>query len=290
MRGAMLRIKFPKLVSYNKFPWTILSMDSPDVHKHVARHYAKVLTLAAINTVPNLLQDFHPEVPEHKWPSLLPSLLYVLPRVDSELQDPMEYGPFGWQPQRVTDTTALQHYGILSASVGRLKHVIMYKSPDLRLLCNAVTIQAGSKQLTVIAGSTLSQLFTTSSATTSTQSSSSNKKQEHHSSRSVVIDEPMPDFTIFHFFRPNRPPAELSRPFIKYYTTHCSSTVQELETYEQPTSWTPVLEAPPRSKGIRATHPKFKPPTSYLLGLPERHAIIPGDCFGSRALMWGYYF
>lgn len=36
--------------------------------------------------------------------------------------------------------------------------------------------------------------------------------------------------------------------------------------------------------------PPYRPPSCYLMGLAERLAVRPGDCFGRRSLMWGHWF
>lgn len=79
------------------------------------------------------------------------------------------------------------------------------------------------------------------------------------------------------------------------------------------TDWEPVLQPPNRTfsspdspvlltghaqEGSLQRHkrprksymPEYKPPTSYLMGLAERLAVRPGDCFGRRSLMWGHWY
>lgn len=77
--------------------------------------------------------------------------------------------------------------------------------------------------------------------------------------------------------------------------------------------WEPVLQPPNRSlsspqspvlatgnevegnlhrqkRPQKSYMPEYRPPTSYLMGLAERLAVRPGDCFGRRSLMWGHWY
>ena len=255
-------IKYPYVVSYNKFPWMVLTAGTPAVHEHAAQHYEQVLSLAAAVEVPQLVNKFHPEIPPEKQTRLLPGLLYVLPRAQSG-GEAKELAPLGWDNyKKVGDTAALQHYGAVQRTIGDIAEVHMFESPDLRLVCNAVTFK-NCARTSVAERSSLAAL-----------------RGE---------DGDIKDFTLFHFFRPNRPPAEMSRQLQKYYVhAPCGPDV---ERFLNPAGWTPRLDAPQRGAAAVVSAPaKFVPPQSYVMGLAERLAVVPGSCFGRRGLMWGTWF
>ena len=135
------------------------------------------------------------------------------------------------------------------------------------------------------------------------------------SSKAVTL----PDFTLYHYFRPNRAPEEMTRPFEKYYRypvetstapTVAAATESRLNglytkvnlsvfgAADGKGSWTPVFDTAverskkiPNSAAATLTPPApFRPPTSYLPPLFDRLAIAPGGCFGRRDHQWGTYF
>lgn len=280
--SLLTRYKYPGLVSYNKLTWKMLAADAPEVHETAAPHYAQMLSLAATTDLPHILNDFHLDIPEEQWLSALPSSLYILPGVASAMgNDPKEFGPYGWPFQHVTDSTALQYYAPVEAAVGAsISDVITYKSPDLRIICNAVVFRPGAK-VGYSPNSTFDRV-----------------------AKAAGADAPLPDFVLFHFFRPNRPTAELSFPLRKYFrhplalpsaaTSSSSSSAaaaSPVDIFGLNSKWEPLLDQPATQKRAPLSAPKaFRPPTSYLPGLYERLAIKPGDAFGKRSLMWGSYF
>lgn len=94
------------------------------------------------------------------------------------------------------------------------------------------------------------------------------------------------------------------------FSTVCDGSGETLGCVEElPLNWEPVLQPPMRTlpsgylpgsgeqngsnrfqRPWESLMPKYTPPTSYLMGLAERLAVRPGDCFGRRSLMWGHWF
>ncbi|CCD14670.1 unnamed protein product [Trypanosoma congolense IL3000] len=253
--------KFPALVSYNKLPWEVIHHETPQFHMHVAPHYEQVLTLSAKAHVPHIVSDKHVEVPEGHRLRLLPGLLYVM-NGDSM--------PTGFSVNRVLDPTALQYYGGLSSKIARVDAVRMLVSEDLRLLCNCVTFRSPA-HLTIAPHAALASVQSLSTAT---------------ASGGGAIDG---CFTLYHFARPNRPPRELQLE--KYYVhAPCAALLSEFSSSNSGNnSWEPRLQSPRRTARVTAL-PAYRPPQSYLMGLAERLAVVPGSCFGRRSLMWGHWF
>lgn len=244
--------KYPALVSYNKLPWEILNHETPGFHMHVAPHYEQIFSLAASTQMPHLVSKKHVEVaPEHRQ-RLLPGMLYIL---DGDGL------PGGFTASRVLDPTALQYYGRLEAAVAPVRAVRMLISEDLRLICNSVTF-FGSLRLPVAPHAALASLDSVSQGGGAF-------------------------FTLFHYVRPNRPPSELQLE--KYYLHVPQATSLAEFAATSGADWRPRLQAPRRDK--RVTPPVvYKPPQSYLMGLAERLAVVPGSSFGRRSLMWGHWF
>ena len=309
--------KYPALVSYNKVPWLMLAADSPQLHKLVTGHYAQLLKLASLAPVPHLLVDGHPDhISASRHLYTLPSTIYIVPGVggsssSTSADGSNPFAPFGWAGKAVEDSVAMQYYAQLEGSATttnsalKVRSVVVFKSDDLRLICNAVSFEGGSK-IVANSNSTLAQMAAGTSNVTGASGSS------------LVT---LPDFTLYHYFRPNRAPQEMTRPFEKFYRfpaeTQTAATVADsvdskvngmftkvnLSVFtsggggEKP-AWSPVFETPvERSKkipnspaGTLTPFARFTPPTSYLPPLPERLAISPGGCFGRRDHQWGTYF
>ncbi|EKF27374.1 hypothetical protein MOQ_008903 [Trypanosoma cruzi marinkellei] len=244
--------KYPALVSYNKLPWEILNHETPEFHRHVAPHYEQIMTLAASTHVPHIVGAKHLEMPPEHRLRLLPGMFYMLDG------DPI---PEGFTANRVLDPTALQYYGRLESLVAPVQAVRMLISDDLRLICNTVTFQ-GPLRLPVASYASLASL-------------------------EAVKNKANASFTLFHFVRPNRPPSELQ---LEKYYIHAPRAMSLAEfTSTSNTHWEPKLQAPKRSKRVTPL-PAYRPPQSYLMGLAERLAVVPGSSFGRRSLMWGHWF
>ncbi|EPY39570.1 hypothetical protein AGDE_04358 [Angomonas deanei] len=103
-----------------------------------------------------------------------------------------------------------------------------------------------------------------------------------------VGNNPSDGFCLYHYFRPNRPVNELTRPLDRFYVHRPTSSVLDDLLSQQ---WTPKLNPPTRDKSKKVSPlPAYNPPQSYLMGLAERLAVIPGNSFGRRSLMWGHWF
>ncbi|KAG8342068.1 hypothetical protein ERJ75_001458500 [Trypanosoma vivax] len=261
--------KYPALVSYNKLPWELLNHETPQFHMHVAPHYEQIFTLAALTQVPHMVVHRHVEVPAEHRLRLLPGMLYLMDGDNI---------PQGFTPSRVLDPTALQYYGGLHAKVAQVTGVRMLLSEDLRLICNAVTLR-GPTRLPVAPHGALALLR---NATASSESGGGGCGDDAMEKDRL--------FTLYHYARPNRPPSELQLD--KFYI-HAPVTIglDEFTSSRNKTGnvWEPRLQAPKRTRGVTPL-PAYRPPQSYLMGLAERLAVVPGSCFGRRSLMWGHWF
>lgn len=248
--------KYPALVSYHRLPWEQVAANSYKLHEHVSFHYTQLMTLAASTAVPQLVLSEHIPIPADMQLRLLPGSVYILPNN----ADGTSASPPTWTHKRVVDdSTSTQYYGQLSTTVAPVKEVSTYVSPDLRLYCNAVSF-AGRLVVPVAPRAALEE-----------------------------IAKDGRGFTLFHFYRPNRPPTELTQPLMKYYKHVPQASA--LESFMNKGSWTPRLDAPRRSATARVTPMKpFVPPQSYLMGLAERKGLQPGASIGRRSLMWGHWF
>lgn len=250
-KNFRLSLKYPSLVSYNKLPWEVINHETPALHMHLAPQYEQVLTLAATTNVPHLAQQAHPKVAEAQRLQVLPGMLYV---------SAGEALPSGFTAHDVTDPTVLQYYGTLSHTIAPVRRVRMLTSDDLRLLCIAVTFE--DTLLSSVRAASLAQVGTGGKS----------------------------PFTLYHYFRPNRPVSELTRPLERYFQHR--PRLAMLSAYMGGEQWTPRLNAPKRTGSKKTAMPMapYNPPQSYLMGLAERLAVIPGSSFGRRGLMWGTWF
>lgn len=241
-------LKYPSLVSYNKLPWEIVNHETTVVHMHLAPQYEQLMTLAASTRVPHLVAKQHPAVPEAMQLHRLPGTVYL--RAEDTT-------PAGFTAHDVADPLAMQYYGTLNHAIASVKRVRMMTSDDLRLLCLAITFEG--TYLHTTADSSLAE-----------------------------VCSPENLFTLYHYFRPNRPVSELTRPLEKFYLHRPQTTM--MEAFAEGKHWEPRLHAPRRKQPKVTPMAKYRPPQSYLMGLAERMAVIPGSCFGRRSLMWGHWF
>lgn len=264
LRNFRLAIKYPALVSYNKLPWETLAPDSPSLHRHVAPFYTHVMQLAASAFIPRLVLGSHIETESSRRMQLLPGKLYLL-RGDE--------APRGFTPHLVQEPESLQHYGPLVSAVGSLASVKLHTSDDLQLLC---------LQLTFTSPLSIAHQPGSSIATAGALKGTESPGEE-------------PPWSLYHFFRPNRSPTEVTQPLERLlrhtlYTAPIICSSSATSSPQQEADWVPVLQAPARCKSTKATMAPYRPPQSYLMGLAERLAVRPGNCFGRRSLMWGHWF
>ncbi|CUF99740.1 unnamed protein product [Bodo saltans] len=250
--------RFPSVVSYNRLPWEQLAAHSNQVHAAVSPHYDQILSLASQRKLPQLVKEEHIQIPELHQLRLLPGTVYIMKHSEGGHAQPIP----NWEKKLVTDSHATQYYG----SVGLLHHlnvaeIATFVSPDLRIYCNAVTVTPSGRQ------------------------AASDAPLKSSSIGEIGVDG---GFTIFQYYRPNRPAAEIVKPLMAFYRhVPTLSVVNDFAGK----SWTPRLDAPVRSPTAKVTPNKpFVPPQSYLYGLAERRAVIPGDSYGRRSLMWGNWF
>ncbi|EPY19495.1 hypothetical protein STCU_09425 [Strigomonas culicis] len=222
---------------------------------HVAPYYEQIISLAATTAVPHLAHAKHQTVAEAQRLRALPGTLYLM---KGGAQTPP-----GFTAHDVADSVALQYYGGLSGTVAPVAHVRLMVSDDLRLLCLAVTCAGAYRS--VAPRSTLQQV-------------------------GAAAERGDTTFTLYHYFRPNRPATELTRPLDKYYVHRPRANV--LDAFASGSGWVPQLAVPTREKARAQLTPlpPYRPPQSYLMGLAERLAVIPGNSFGRRSNMWGHWF
>ncbi|CBZ24045.1 conserved hypothetical protein [Leishmania mexicana MHOM/GT/2001/U1103] len=259
-RSFRANLKYPSLVSYNKLPWEVVNHDSTKLHMHLAPNYEQLLTLAAVTDVPHLTLASHLIVSEAERLRVMPGVVYLLGGQAAH------ENPSGFTAYRIADPTSLQYYGRIHHNLAPIRRVDMCTSADLRLLCLAMHFDGVLTNTS--AGSTLDGVTTAS--------------QEGC-------------FSLFYFFRPNRPANELTQPFEKFYQHRPSLASLDAFNAASPgkaESWTPVLQVPRRTAERARLTPAepYRPPQNYLMGLAERLGVRPGNCFGRRSLMWGTWF
>lgn len=281
-RNYRLSLKYPALVSYNKLPWETLAPDSPQLHRFLAPLYQHILTLAATTLVPRLMMEEHPQVSPAERMRVMPGLLYLMRESagsTSSSSSPAGLAlPDGFASHLVLDTVSKQFYGPMEMAVGPVRDVHVLTSDDLQLLGLALRIRF--TRCTPLPNSSL-QSPTQSSSTT-------------------------PLVSLFHFFRPHRSPAEVTHPLQRFLAQHRPAKMDLLSFACDAAEWCPKLQPPspeerfsssatespvsPTPSFPRASMAPYAPPQSYLMGLAERLAVRPGDCFGRRSLMWGHWF
>lgn len=285
-RRASSRLKYPSLVSYNKLPWVTLAPDAPALHRHLTPLYEHILKLASATFIPRLVQESHPAVTAEQRLRVLPGMLYLLP-VPAEAAPSSSVlataaVPEGFSDHLITDSVSLQYYGPVERHIGAVAGVDLLTSEDLRLVGLHVCFRTPLR-IPIQQGSSLSLAVERGTATASST------------------------LSLYHFFRPHQSPATLTRPLERFLATHRPNTEEILcslglaatssssssSRSNGTASWTPCLQPPKRlghSKKKMAAMPEYRPPQSYLMGLAERLAVRPGDCFGRRSLMWGHWF
>ena len=286
------RKKFPYMVSYNKLPWNVVEAGSEDAHKLLAPSFIRAFETAATTRSAGLVRTEHPALPEDQWLFRLPTMSYILPlhqqqqhphvlvaeaAATSEADDVDDgadgaaaatpLAPFGWDGKRVTDPMCLAHYGQLHAAVAPVLEVAEFRSPDLRLVCNAVRV--GPLRRAPARMSALAAILMPA-AQAQTQATGD-----------------VAGFCLYHFYRPNRAPTEVLAPFKRLTPNHKPDLSALAPGFE------PKLARQAVGAGERATAspmPAGAVPTSPMYGLAEREAVRPGDTFGSRARMWGNHW
>lgn len=258
-RSVRAHTKFPAMVSYHRLPWEQVAANHYRLHEAVAMHYAQLFDLAAQRQIPDLVASQHLQLPEDMMLRLLPGAVYLLP--NDANGEPLL--PDGWTQQPVEDSVATQFYGQVDVRHIGVKRVVTATSPDLRIFCNVVSFDSTSVKKSLAAQSSLSQI--------------------------VAASGEGRGFSLFHFYRPNRPANEYTKPLMKFFQHVPQITTVDL--FAKGSKWTPKLDAPKRSSTAKVTPMKpFVPPQSYLQGLYERQAVIPGHSYGRRSLMWGTWF
>ncbi|KPI90665.1 hypothetical protein ABL78_0261 [Leptomonas seymouri] len=256
-RSFRVSLKYPSLVSYNKLPWEVINHETTQLHLHLAPGCEQLLSLAAVTSVPYLTVQSHLTVPEAERLRVLPGVLYLIGGKAGQ------HTPPGFTSYVVADPSALQYYGRLHHTIAPVQRVEMCTSADLRLLCLALHFEG---------------VLVNTTETSSLQQASS------------AADDGA--FSLFYYFRPNRPASELTRPFEKYYQHRPLLTSLEVLDTAKASGWRPVLQMPKRAGEKVALTPAepYRPPQNYLMGLAERLAVRPGSSFGRRSQMWGTWF
>ena len=242
--------KYPFLISYHRVPWLVVEAGSAKFHETVGQHYPVVLDVASKIRIPGLKVDTHLPIPSERWLSLLPGAVYVTPWAPTS--EVSSWAPYGWEGRSVNDDPSkLAFYGAVDRDVARVHTIAEFSSPDLRLSCVGIGFKA--PHCAVAPASSLADLTS--------------------------------GFALFQFFRPNRSPSELVKPLEKFYVSK-----PELSGFAAIMSgnFKPKFEQS-RKSSATAGPMSFSPPTCYQWMLPERRGVKPGDAFGRRDLMWGYW-
>ena len=251
--------KFPHQIEFHRLPWKCLTPTSTETHKHAASKYFQILEFASRSEVPLLLNDFHPEIDETRSTSILPGMVYIVPELRTIFgSDPLEWGPFQWNGERLTGSDFTMHYGRISSRITKVDEVWEFVSQDRKLLCSALCM--GSPHGHCCPGSTL------------------------HG-----IQAEQKDFVLFHFYNPNRPASELVKPLMKYFI-HKPCLCSIADVVGENAGKHTLKQNPVRPEGVKASPPpNTAPPASdtYWNGVQERNASYPGFCFGTRKDCWG---
>lgn len=314
--------KYPYLVSYHQLPWACVEPGSELLHKTMGPHMVQVFEavtrsqLATASSRASLLRsvifDAHARVPPDQWLQLLPGSMYFIPDrqplttllldaqqktadlaaqgdgsgdavlpwvLDATTREAEDtaysaaYAPYaGWQGRIVRDSRHMSHYG----PVTRYAPVLglgEFSSPDLRLCCTAVHFG----RLSASARGRMNVL----SAPPAAVAAAGSVAKEFSTTEA---------FSFYFFYRPNRPRSEIASPFQRFYAHRPDALSPILGLATNP-KWVPVTRPPARPAHAKAAPmPDLQPLATPSYRLPEREAIIPGDCFGDRALMWGMGF
>ena len=296
------RKKWPYMIHHNKLPWNTVEPGTDLSHKILSSCFLTLLTSAANMRINGLVlpNEQLPQIPEDQWLFTLPSSTFVVPLKTKSLQQQklvattssenegeeatIEFddestttttsplAPFGWFGKRVVDELSLTHYGPIHANIAPVKEVAEFRSPDLRLVCNAIKFSGFHPQF----------LISQNSSFASSSSSSSNSNP----------------FVIYHFYRPNRAPSEMQAAFKQFEKTS-SMERPDLSALEEVVakgaSFKPIFSRKPNNsnntnKVVVSPMPIGEVPTSPQYGLIEREAIRPGDAFGCRSRAWGHHW
>jgi hypothetical protein len=187
--------------------------------------------------------------------------------LDDAIKNATALAPYGWFGKRVVDEMSLAHYGPLHASIAKVKEVAEFRSPDLRIVCNALRLSSiNSKNLKIFPKSSFDEFGV-------------GKCEE---------------LCVYHFYRPNRAPREMESAFKQFVNAPVErpDTLALDEIVAQGASWKPQLsrKTTTGNKVVVSPMPEGPIPTSPLYGLIEREAIKPGDTFGCRSRVWGHHW
>ena len=279
--------RYPYLVAFHQLPWNTIEPSSDALHKLLAPNLNQLVTAATAHghRIPRLCLSQHPSVAPERALALWPGTIYILVHPTTSGAEELTAGvPHSggeqdtrkpqWKTKKVTSPTALAHYGplrMVTASHSPTVYELM--SNDLRLCGVAVQFDPN------IDGSDTDR---------------ETRTQKHHihaeSSVGTAFGKTVPSsssFTLYYYYRPNRVPSELVKPFEKFYVpspTPGASLLQGLVDE----NWAPAAKTRPLGETPAAPMPDYKPPTTPQYGLPDREAQLPGDCFGHRARQWGF--
>ncbi len=191
--------------------------------------------------------------------------------LDEAIKNASALAPYGWFGKRVVDDMSLTHYGPLHSSIAKVREVAEFRSPDLRIVCNALRLSGvNTKNLKIFPKSSFDEF-------------------------GVAKCE---ELCIYHFYRPNRAPKEMESAFKQFINAPVErpDTLALDEIVAQGASWKPQLGKITQQKSnqnnqkVASPMPQGPVPTSPLYGLIEREAIKPGDTFGCRSRVWGHHW
>lgn len=299
------RKRWPYMVHHNKLPWNTVEPGTELSHKILAPCFLRVIQTASMMNINGLIVNNNnsssllPNIPEDQWLFALPASTFVVPVpsnnnnnknnssliVEPEALDDAtttssssssSLAPYGWFGKRVVDEMCLTHYGPIAAAVAPVLEVAEFRSPDLRIICNAVRLGKFHSDFNICSRSSFAAAH-------------QNQQQSKNNNNSIING----GFCIYHFYRPNRAPSEMEGAFKQYL----QSTIERPdlaaleEVMAQGGSFKPTMA---RKQGATAASaspmPQGPVPTSPQYGLIEREAIRPGDTFGCRSRPWGHFW
>ena len=285
--------RYPYLVAFHQLPWNTVEPGTHKAHKLLAPHYQQLLKVAATGVVPlpGFVLPAHPDLPADKALSWYPGMVYALPLEPPQLPTPLpaaapatlgddategvtanvaEWMPSGWTSKRVSDPLTLGHYGPMDATLAPLRGVYELTSADMRIVGNAVAF--GRPHFAAGGASNKKKVDWSAVAVTGTSSLGSLGKETG-------------GFALFHFYRPNRAPSELTKPLEKFYVHGADTSV--LDGLDEG-AWSPAPAVRPAGEQPAKPMPKYTAPVTPQYGLPDREAQLPGDTFGHRDRQWGF--
>lgn len=293
------RKRWPYMVHHNKLPWNTVEPGTELSHKILAPCFLRLIQSASMMHINGLVMNSSnsgtsnlPNIPEDQWLFALPASTFVVPvsntssdakklviTDEDEDEEKVEskassLAPYEWFGKRVVDEMCLTHYGPIAATVAPVLEVAEFRSPDLRIICNAIRLGNFYDSFQIHSKSSLAASRSTTT-TTNNKNSSSN-------------------LCVYHFYRPNRAPSEMESAFKQFLRSTIErpdlSALEEVVAQGAAFKPTTTRKVSGNASASASPMPQISVPTSPQYGLIEREAIRPGDTFGCRSRVWGHFW